>query len=215
MGRKTEKSLSEKRSLIMKASVNIIARKGFHGATVEEIGNEAGVASGLVYSYFKNKLDLLLTATLDFWRDINALTRKEIAERNDSAGKLMAIITHVKNLLLRDHYALLLGKVLLETLPDVSQIADEGLRKKRKDIAKEHKWFLVEIDNVIRSGQLSGMIDDSVSSAILRTTLYAIIERVIFGLFLKENKGIDVGYNRENAERALDTIMWKLIKKGR
>lgn len=215
MGQKTEKSLSEKRSLIMKASVNVMARKGFHGATVGEIGNEAGVASGLVYSYFKNKLDLLLTATLDFWQDLNERTRKELAERNDSTEKLTAIITHVKNLLLRDHYALLLGKVLLEALPDVSQIADEGLRKKRKNIAKEHQWFLVEIDNVIRDGQLSGMIDDSVSSAILRTTLYAIIEKVIFGLFLNEHKGIDVGYDRQNAERALNTIIWKLIKKGR
>lgn len=211
MIRKTEKKISEKRSLIMKASVNVMARKGFHGATVEDVSNEAGVASGLVYSYFKNKLDLLLTATLDFWKELNSLTRKELAEKNDPTKKLIAIIGYVKKLLLNNREGLFLGKVLLEALPDVSQIDNDDLKKKRRNISKEHKWFLVEIDNVIRAGQLSGMIDDSVSSAILRTALCAIIEKIILGLFLKESKEFDVGYNKENAKESLDIIIGKLF----
>jgi len=49
----------DKRRLILDAAVRVFAREGFHACRVSDIANEAGVAYGLVYHYFKNKEELL------------------------------------------------------------------------------------------------------------------------------------------------------------
>jgi TetR/AcrR family fatty acid metabolism transcriptional regulator len=48
-----------KKELIRKSAVIIIARDGFYNANVKNIAEEAGIAVGTVYLYFKNKEDIL------------------------------------------------------------------------------------------------------------------------------------------------------------
>lgn len=50
---------SDKKELVCQAAIKIIARDGFHNATVEKIASGAGVAVGTVYNYFLNKNDIL------------------------------------------------------------------------------------------------------------------------------------------------------------
>ena len=45
----------DKRQLILDAAIKVFADKGYHGSRVSDIANEAGIAYGLVYHYFKNK----------------------------------------------------------------------------------------------------------------------------------------------------------------
>ncbi|MBW1838398.1 MAG: helix-turn-helix transcriptional regulator, partial [Deltaproteobacteria bacterium] len=46
----------EKRSMILDAATKIFAEKGYQYATISEVAKEAGISTGLLYSYFKNKL---------------------------------------------------------------------------------------------------------------------------------------------------------------
>lgn len=48
------------RSELLEAAARVFARRGFHGASVEEIAAEAGYTSGAVYSNFKGKEELFL-----------------------------------------------------------------------------------------------------------------------------------------------------------
>lgn len=52
--------VSDKRSEIMQAALELIAEQGFHGAPMAEIAEKAGVAAGTIYRYFENK-DVLIT----------------------------------------------------------------------------------------------------------------------------------------------------------
>jgi AcrR family transcriptional regulator len=52
------------RSQLMEAALRVFLRRGFHGASLEEIAEEAGYTTGAVYSNFKGKDDLFL-AVLD------------------------------------------------------------------------------------------------------------------------------------------------------
>ena len=45
----------EKRRQLLDAAVRVFARKGFHASRVGDIAEEAGVAHGLLYHYFKSK----------------------------------------------------------------------------------------------------------------------------------------------------------------
>ncbi|VTR65951.1 Transcriptional regulator, TetR family [Desulfosarcina cetonica] len=51
----------DKAKAVLSAATTIFSKKGFNGATMLEIGNEANVAEGTIYEYFINKQDLLLS----------------------------------------------------------------------------------------------------------------------------------------------------------
>ena len=50
---------AERRRSILRAAIEVFARKGYHGCRIADVAREAGVAYGLVYHYFKNKDELL------------------------------------------------------------------------------------------------------------------------------------------------------------
>jgi len=50
---------SDKRADVMKAALDLISERGFHGAPMAEIAEKAGVAAGTIYRYFENK-DVLI-----------------------------------------------------------------------------------------------------------------------------------------------------------
>ena len=52
-GRMTKAPPMEKRRQILDAAVRVFARQGFHSTRVSDIADEAGVAYGLVYHYFR------------------------------------------------------------------------------------------------------------------------------------------------------------------
>jgi AcrR family transcriptional regulator len=49
------------RQELLAAAARVIARRGFHGASVEAISEDAGLSTGAIYSNFKGKEDLFLT----------------------------------------------------------------------------------------------------------------------------------------------------------
>src|SRR5262249_56601443 len=57
----------EKRRQILDAAIHVFARQGFHACRVSDIADEAGVAYGLVYHYFRSKDEGLDTLFLERW----------------------------------------------------------------------------------------------------------------------------------------------------
>ncbi len=61
--------------------MRVFARKGFHAARVGDIAEEAGVAHGLLYHYFRSKDEVLETIFRETWDLLQADT-----ERIEAAG---------------------------------------------------------------------------------------------------------------------------------
>ncbi len=59
-----EESKTATRERVLEAAAEVFARRGFHGASVEEVAETAGFSKGAVYSNFESKEDLFL-ALLD------------------------------------------------------------------------------------------------------------------------------------------------------
>ena len=51
---------NEKKQKIIDASYELFAEIGYYSANTQEIAKRAGVSTGIVYSYFKDKRDILL-----------------------------------------------------------------------------------------------------------------------------------------------------------
>jgi AcrR family transcriptional regulator len=49
---------SKKRTEILEAAYKVFSEKGYHSTRIEDIAAETGMAQGLFYRYFDNKLDL-------------------------------------------------------------------------------------------------------------------------------------------------------------
>jgi TetR/AcrR family transcriptional regulator, fatty acid metabolism regulator protein len=65
----TERAVAgeEKRRQLLDAAVRVFARKGFHASRVGDIAEEAGVAHGLLYHYFKSKDKVIEAVFRDNW----------------------------------------------------------------------------------------------------------------------------------------------------
>jgi len=70
-------------NLLLKASEQCFFEKGYHGTTVADITQKAGVAAGTFYLYFPSKMSLYRHLLNELSRDI----RKEIASKIDPKAK--------------------------------------------------------------------------------------------------------------------------------
>ena len=55
----------ERRAQIIAGAVQLFAEQGYHQTTVQEVAKRAGISTGLIYQYVRDKEDLLLLSILD------------------------------------------------------------------------------------------------------------------------------------------------------
>jgi len=202
-----------KRTKIVDAATKVFAEKGYHYATMSEIAKEAGMSTGLIYSYFENKLDILLSIIRIFWKKINRLNQDKFITVKDPLDKILIILQNFEDLLIKDEKALCQVKVLNEALPHIFMIKDKRLQEKRYEIILNNKELIDTIDEIITDGQKKGIFDDSLNPSVLRQVLCGTIERVIYGLFFKTYSGEDIGYDADDAHKAIVKLIEKFILK--
>ena len=85
----------DKRRQILDAAIRVFARQGFHATRVSDIADEAGVAYGLVYHYFKSKDQVLNELFVERWSLL--LAAIEETDRGDGPPreKLAAVASFI------------------------------------------------------------------------------------------------------------------------
>ena len=86
---------ADKRRLILDAAVRVFASQGFNGCRVSDIADEAGVAYGLVYHYFRSKDEVLDTLFLERWNVLLEVIRELDATDSAPREKLHAITSFI------------------------------------------------------------------------------------------------------------------------
>lgn len=90
-------ALEDKRRQLLDAAVRVFARKGFHASRVGDIAEEAGVAHGLLYHYFKSKDQVLEAVFHENWSIL--IARIESVEETDEPAADQ--IRHIAAIVLR------------------------------------------------------------------------------------------------------------------
>jgi TetR/AcrR family transcriptional regulator, fatty acid metabolism regulator protein len=67
---------TDRRRELLHAAVRVFARKGFHASRVGDIAEEAGVAHGLLYHYFRSKEEVLETIFRRTWKNLDEEMRR-------------------------------------------------------------------------------------------------------------------------------------------
>lgn len=81
------KRSGDKERSIANAAVIVFARDGFHGAKITRIAKEAGVATGSVYLYFRNKESILHHLFAELWKGMNGTFGGLLAQQDLSARR--------------------------------------------------------------------------------------------------------------------------------
>ncbi len=92
-----QKRAIEKKKKIIKAGFDLICKNGYHNTNTAEIAKEAGVSTGIVYQYFKDKYDILIEGLEKYGENIffPVLDNKNIKLDKSSFEKLLRdIINH-------------------------------------------------------------------------------------------------------------------------
>ncbi len=82
----------DKRERILQAATRIFARKGYYAARVRDVAQEAGVADGTIYLYFRNKEDLLLTLFRERAQTLLAALRAIAEQQEDPTERMRQVI---------------------------------------------------------------------------------------------------------------------------
>jgi len=186
--------MEDKKKLILKAGEEIISKKGFSNATIEEITKRAKVGKGTFYLYFKNKDDLFYSIIKEGLDALVIEIRKTIEKIDDFFEKLkkgieMYLTYHQKNYFL--------FKILLQEKPFLKNknfvnfwddffnrwdFIKKGIKEqiKKKKIVKN-----IQPDDFLYS--LLGILHGNIHRWLVQGRKYPLVEKkdVIYEIFVK------------------------------
>jgi TetR/AcrR family transcriptional regulator, fatty acid metabolism regulator protein len=166
-----QEQATDKRRVILDAAVKVFAREGFHGCRVADIADEAGVAYGLVYHYFRSKDEILDTLFLERW----GLMLEEIArvdgEPAPAREKLAAVAGFIIDSYRHDPD---LMKVIIV---DVTRAANSFGRSHLEKIREAYEL----IGAIVASAQQNGELRSDITPAFAAMAFYGTVEQVLTG----------------------------------
>jgi AcrR family transcriptional regulator len=148
------KLLSELRvQEVQEAALRVISRKGLAAATMREIADEAGIAKGTIYLYFKDREDLV-ERTADFaFSKLGAELEATLPAIHDFGEKLTALIRTEVNFF-DDHREFFRIYIAFKNSPaEVHQTA-----RRRRMCHPRYAVHLARLENMLRDGIASGAV---------------------------------------------------------
>jgi AcrR family transcriptional regulator len=191
----TERTVAqeEKRQLLLGAAVRVFAEKGYHAARVGDIAEEAGVAYGLLYHYFRSKDEVLETIFRTTWSNMLG-TVESIAETGGPAGEQVRRVTEVILRTWRRDPDLV--RVLVREVTRSPQ-----LQRQVDEIAAA----LRSLQGIIERGQEAGEFRADIDPRLASVVWYGALEEILTGWVLGRLADDDEGI--EQAERTVVAIL--------
>jgi TetR/AcrR family fatty acid metabolism transcriptional regulator len=180
---------AEKRQLLLEAAVRVFAEKGYHAARVGDIAEEAGVAYGLLYHYFRSKDEVLETIFRTTWSNMLG-TVESIAETGETAREQLRKVSEVILRTWRRDPDLV--RVLVREVTRSPQLQRQ---------VDEISAALRSLQGIIERGQETGEFRDDVDPRLASVVWYGALEEVLTGWVLGRLADDDDGI--EQAERTV------------
>jgi TetR/AcrR family transcriptional regulator, fatty acid metabolism regulator protein len=161
----------EKRRLILDAAVRVFARQGFNQCRVSDIADEAGVAYGLVYHYFRSKDEVLDTLFLERWNVLLGVIRELDGQDESAREKLLAITSFIVDSYRHDPE--LMKVIIVEVTRAANSFGQTHLDKIREAYGL--------IADIVAKAQADGTFVSTVTPQFAAMAFYGAIEQVLTG----------------------------------
>jgi AcrR family transcriptional regulator len=181
---------TDRRAELLEAAVRVFARKGFHQSRVGDIAEEAGVAHGLLYHYFRSKDEVLETIFRETWTQLVADT-----ERIEGAGVPLREQ-------LRRFARIYLGSWLVT--PELVRVLVREVARSPEvgDRVDEIKGLFQALQRIIEAGRDRGEVRGDVDAQVAAWAVYGALEEILTGWVLGQLPG-----EEDDVERAVATVV--------
>jgi TetR/AcrR family transcriptional regulator, fatty acid metabolism regulator protein len=172
------------------AAVRVFARNGFHGSRVGDIAEEAGVAHGLLYHYFRSKDEVLETIFRETWSGLVAET-----ERIEASGAPLREQ-------LQRFADLYLGSWLVT--PELIRVLVREVARSPKigNRVEEIRELFVALQRMIESACARGEVRAGCDAQLAAWVVYGALEEILTGWVLAQ-----LPAGEADVERAIATVV--------
>ena len=95
--KKIERDVKDKKKQILNAATTIFSQIGYNKARIQDIAKLADVGDGTIYSYFRNKEEILFTLPIENTKELISINREHLNGIKDSDLKLTVLINDYLN----------------------------------------------------------------------------------------------------------------------
>jgi TetR/AcrR family fatty acid metabolism transcriptional regulator len=159
----------DKRRRILDSAVKVFAKEGFFKARVSQIAEEAGLAPGTVYLYFKNKEDVLISIFEVRMEDIISRFRAAIMEKEDARSRLECLV--------RMHLTGFQGD------PDLAACFQVELRQSnrfmRESVKSGLQQYLDLIGEIVQQGCRDGSFRKELPTRLVTHLIFGTLDEVV------------------------------------
>jgi AcrR family transcriptional regulator len=163
---------ADRRRQILEAAVKVFARSGFHTSRVGDIAEEAGIAYGLVYHYFKSKEELLETIFRDTWTQMLARVREVEASGVPASEQVRQVTALLLRTWRRDPD---LVRVLVREVTRSPHVQQE---------VEEITQAMKALEGIIQRGQESGEFRSELDPRLGAVVFYGALDEILTGWVL-------------------------------
>ena len=163
---------ADRRRQILDAAVKVFARSGFHASRVGDIAEEAGVAYGLVYHYFKSKDELLETIFRDTWTQMLARVREVEASGVPAREQVRQVTALLLRTWRRDPD---LVRVLVREVTRSAHVQQE---------VEEIAQAMQALEGIIQRGQEAGEFNSGLDPRLGAVVFYGALDEILTGWVL-------------------------------
>jgi TetR/AcrR family transcriptional regulator, fatty acid metabolism regulator protein len=161
----------DKRRQILDAAVRVFARQGFHSTRVSDIADEAGVAYGLVYHYFKSKDEVLNELFSERWSLLLAAIEEADREAASPRSKLEAVAGFIVDSYRHD------PELMKVIIVEVTRAANSFGRTHLPEIRRAYD----SIAKIVADGQELGVFRRDIDADFASMSFYGAIEQLLSG----------------------------------
>jgi TetR/AcrR family fatty acid metabolism transcriptional regulator len=161
----------DKRRQILDAAIRVFARQGFHSTRVADIADEAGVAYGLVYHYFKSKDEVLNELFTERWSLLLAAIDEADRGAASPREKLEAVASFIVDSYRHD------PELMKVIIVEVTRAANSFGRTHLPEIRKAYE----SIGRIVAEGQQAGAFRRDVDPTFASMYFYGAIEQLLSG----------------------------------
>ncbi len=189
-----------RRAQLTSATYNVVSKKGYYNFTIKDIAQEAGMSTGLIHYYFKNKQNLLLNLLREINRNIHISLQQDLLQLSDPVDKLSAFIERACNLVMQEKNYFY---VLLDFWTQLNH--NERMRTAIQKLYKSYRDVCSEILNEgIAQGKFHN-IDVNYTA----TMIVSMVQGLIIQYVIDPNAFDYVHYAQKIKSQIIETILKK------
>ena len=176
----------DKRRQILDAAVRVFARQGFHATRVSDIADEAGVAYGLVYHYFRSKDEVLNELFVERW----SLLLVAIEEADLAGGPHRERLSAVAGFIVDSyrHDPELMKVIIVE----VTRAANSFGRTHLAEIRRAYD----SIAKIVADGQEAGVFRRDIDPTFASMSFYGAVEQLLSGWIFEVIPASDTDFDQ-------------------